>query len=174
MNAKRTASIPAHSANIYMLRTTQQRHIQLSAMADQKANIIIGASLIMVTIIIGQAASGGLSLPLWVLGIGATSACCTAIMAVLPHIKSPAPNSPTFNPLFFGAAEQLTFDEYSDVMSEHMQSEQAVYELMLRDMHCEAQVLARKKYRRLRHAYLLFLATLLLTGLAFIIERFFL
>jgi len=156
--------LPAQPATIYMLRTTQQRHIQLSAMADQKANIVIGASLIMVTLIVGKAAQGGLSLPMWVLGAGAATACCFAMLAVLPNTSSPRRGQPGFNPLFFGAVEQLSVDEYLQEMAGHLASEQAVYELILRDLHAEAQVLARKKYRRLRISYLVFLVTLMLTG----------
>ncbi len=155
--------LPAQPATIYMLRTAQQRHTQLSAMADQKANIIIGASLIMVTLIIGQAAKGSLSIPMWVLGSGAAIACAFAMLAVLPTVTSPKPGSPGFNPLFFGAVSQLSVEEYMQQMLNHLGSEQTVYELMLRDMHCEAQVLARKKYRRLRISYIVFLTTLALT-----------
>ena len=42
--------IPHTSDGIYVLRTTQQNQVQLNLMSDQKANIIIGVSLIFGTI----------------------------------------------------------------------------------------------------------------------------
>ena len=38
-------------AAIYLLRTTQQNHVSLSMMADQKASILIGAAFVLLTIL---------------------------------------------------------------------------------------------------------------------------
>jgi len=56
---------------VHLLRTVQQMHVQLSAMADQKARILMGASFVIFTIIIGQARSGPVTLPMLILGTGA-------------------------------------------------------------------------------------------------------
>ena len=40
---------------IHVVRTAQQIHVQLSAMADQKASILMGATFVIFTITIGQA-----------------------------------------------------------------------------------------------------------------------
>ncbi|HHJ35784.1 MAG TPA: hypothetical protein ENJ87_08450, partial [Gammaproteobacteria bacterium] len=52
---RRSAWLDKHQASqqgdvIYVLRTTQQHHVMLGMMADQKANIILGAFLIFITV----------------------------------------------------------------------------------------------------------------------------
>ena len=42
--------VKASNSIDHMLRTTQQHHVQLSFMADQKANIIIAFSSVLLTI----------------------------------------------------------------------------------------------------------------------------
>ena len=51
------------SEAIYMVRTMQQHHVQLSIMADQKANMLIGATFVVLTLAIGQSQSSSFSLP---------------------------------------------------------------------------------------------------------------
>lgn len=54
------------SDGIYVLRTTQQNQVQLNLMADQKANIVIGMSLIFFTIA-HQVLTGDGTTPEWVI-----------------------------------------------------------------------------------------------------------
>jgi hypothetical protein len=61
--------VRASNAIDYMLRTTQQHHVQLSFIADQKTNIIIAFSsvlLIFLLLIIHLIKYGGVLFP-WVL-----------------------------------------------------------------------------------------------------------
>ena len=47
---------PHYPANaVHLMRTTQLAQLQLSAMADTKANIVMGATFVIFTITIGQA-----------------------------------------------------------------------------------------------------------------------
>ena len=68
----------------HLLRTTQQHHIQLSIMADQKANILIGATLVVQTLIITMAATS--EVPLELIFLSFFSFCSTwlAVLAVFP------------------------------------------------------------------------------------------
>ena len=52
---------------IHLVRTTQQVNVSLSQMADQKASILMGATFVVFTIGVGQAARQALSLPLIIL-----------------------------------------------------------------------------------------------------------
>ena len=70
-----------------MLRTTQNHHIQLSIMADHKANILIGATLIIQTFIISMANTG--TLPMEFIFLSFFSFCSTwlAVQSVFPSLK---------------------------------------------------------------------------------------
>src|SRR5688572_31485503 len=73
---------------VHLMRTTQLAQLQLSAMADTKASILMGATFVIFTITIGRAQDGSAPLPLLILGGAAfLSAICT-ILAVLPKVKS--------------------------------------------------------------------------------------
>ena len=52
-----------------------------------------------------------------------------------------------------------------------LESDEAIFRAMLRDMYQNGCVLARKKYRLLGYAYRAFLVGLVLTVLVFVAER---
>jgi hypothetical protein len=45
---------------VYALGTTQRHHVQLSVMADNKANMLIGATFVVFTLAIGQSQAGNI------------------------------------------------------------------------------------------------------------------
>ena len=53
-NRSRFAHVPERNTSDNMLRTAQQHHVHLSAMADTKANIIITVSSIVLTLSLGR------------------------------------------------------------------------------------------------------------------------
>ena len=55
---------------IHLLRTAVQTNMQLSQMADQKANMLIGASMVIFTLSVAQLRSGWLMMPLALLLVG--------------------------------------------------------------------------------------------------------
>ena len=81
---------------IHLLRTTQQIQYQLSQMADQKANLLMGTTFVIFTLTVGQAkANGSPALALLILGAAAFASALLAVMAVLPSTKvPPRPDGP--------------------------------------------------------------------------------
>jgi hypothetical protein len=75
---------------IHMVRTTQQIHVQLSAMADHKASILMGATFVIFTITIGQARAASPPIALLILGAAAFFSAVFAVLAILPatHYKA--------------------------------------------------------------------------------------
>ena len=76
---------------IYTLRTAQQGQIQLNSMADQKANIIIAASLIFVSVTQSLIFSDGFVrspffIPVIIFCVMLIIACILAFLAVLPNV----------------------------------------------------------------------------------------
>ncbi|MDB5671424.1 MAG: hypothetical protein JWO25_2383 [Alphaproteobacteria bacterium] len=153
---------------IHLVRTVQQGHLQLSAMADQKASILMGATFVIFTITIGQARGGNAPVPLLILGASAFFAAVFAVLAIIPAVRYRGLG--TDNLLFFGAFTQLDEAEFIRRLSASLHSDEDIYAAMLRDLYQNGTVLQRKKYRLLGYAYRIFLAGLTASFLAFLVE----
>lgn len=152
---------------VHVLRTIQQVHVQLSQMADQKANILLAATFVIFTIAIGQAPDAAAPLPLLILGGAAFLSAIFAILAVLPATHYKTGGKP--NLLFFGSFTRLTEDEYIDQLIEKVRGQEPAFRLMARDVYQNGVVLERKKYRLLSYAYRIFLAGLVASFIAFVV-----
>lgn len=152
---------------IHLVRTTQQIHVQLSAMADHKASILMGATFVIFTIAIGQARDSSAPLPLLILGVSAFFSAVFAVLAILPVTQYRRKGA--LNLLFFGSFTQLEEEEYLERIKERMMTDEGIYLTMARDIYQNGVVLQRKKYRLLGYAYRIFLVGLTASFLAFII-----
>jgi hypothetical protein len=156
---------------VYALGTTQRHHVQLSVMADNKANMLIGATFVVFTLAIGQSHAGNISLPLLILAISAFISAGLAALAVMPSFKLEKNNSP--NMLFFGGFSKISEEEFVEHLLEtQLRTQESTYRAMLRDIYQMGQILERKKYRFLGWAYRVYLAGLTLTFIAYIYEQF--
>lgn len=166
---------PVSSANwIQTMRTTQGIHVSLSQMADQKSSILMGATLVIFTITIGQATrGGGPPLALLVLGFFAFVTAVLVMMATMPAIgRVPLrPDQPP-NLLFFGSFTQLSEDEYVRRLMAETRTEEGLRRLILHDLYQNGTVLQAKKYRLLGYAYRSFLLGLTLSLLTFVAGYF--
>ena len=153
---------------VQAVRTAVQMQYQLSAMADQKAGLLMGASFVVFTIAMAQAIARGGELPLAMLLLGAAaflSAICAAV-AVMPRFGG-GPNERR-NLMFFGGFDDMDEDSYVAAMLDKLGSQEAMLAMMARDVFQNGQVLVRKKYRLLRLAYLLFISGLIASLVAFV------
>ncbi|MBB6124272.1 Pycsar system effector family protein [Sphingobium subterraneum] len=154
---------------VHLVRTVLQGNLTLSQMADQKANMVMGAAFVVFTLSVGQVRSGGgMLLPITLLASGALVAAVCAILAVLPKVaQGKGDVDDDANLLFFGVFTHLSEAEFIDRVLDRLVSDEAAYRTMLRDIYQNGQVLARKKYRFLGYAYRAFLAGLILAFVAF-------
>jgi len=160
---------PAYSPNaIHLMRTTQLAHFQLSAMADQKASILMGASFVIFTITVGQARGAAAPLALLILGGFAFLSAVCAVMAVLPS-SGPRRKAPR-NLLFFGSFTELDEDEFVERITARLATDDAIYRTMAHDIYQNGCVLRHKKYRMLGWAYRIFLVGLVASAAAFVLE----
>jgi hypothetical protein len=148
----------------YALRTVQQGLVHFSSMADAKANIMITVCSIVVTVSLTQWNNAFLRAPMIVLAAFGLAALSFAVLSVKPAFSTKGrvdervdPHAPGFNLLFFGHFSQLSPDQYLDAMDTMLSRQSALYETIIRDMHAQGVVLARKKYRLLGYSYLSFL-----------------
>ena len=137
---------------IYVLRTTQQHHVMLGMIADQKANIILGAFLIFITVTQRMnSTSANFDTPLWMLTGFFTLSALFALMVIAPRFRNKLPKS-AGNLLFFGTFSQMGQDEYIKQLNDQLQDNEQARELMMTDIYQIGLVLD-KKYKNLRFSY---------------------
>jgi pycsar effector protein len=147
------AGIKPRSSVDNLLRTVQQHHVQLSVMADMKANILITISSILLTIALARADDPHLRPGLLTLAAACLISLVLAIIAVVPTFARGSSRSARPNLLFFGHFASMTEDEYFREMEETLSSDPHLYEVAVRDIHSLGVYLYRKKFRFLRFAY---------------------
>lgn len=161
-----------------MFRITSRNHMELSAMADNKANIMISINAIIISITLSTLVPKFdknifLVIPTFVL----LSTCLLTIIFATISTR-PKISGGTFtkedlklrkvNLLFFGNFFRMTFDEFNHGMTEMMQDKTFLYGNMVKDIYSLGLVLSRK-YRLIRISYNVFMYGLILTVLAFAI-----
>ncbi len=156
---------------VHLMRTTQLAQLQLSAMADTKASMLMGAAFVIFTITIGQARSGGAPIPLLILGGAAFFSAIFAVLAVLPMTKKRAPTGER-NILFFGVFSRMGEEEFIDEVTSRLHSEDSIYRTMARDIYQAGCVLQQKKYRMLSYAYRIFLTGLVASCASYVVIYF--
>lgn len=147
---------------VHLVRTTQQIHVALSQMADQKASILMGATFVVFTITVGQASRGEITPALLVLGTSALISAMLAVYAILPTFGRTKQGG-NLNLLFFGSFTQLTESEFVDQILDRLSDDEHIYRTMLRDIYQHGQVLQHKKYKYMAHAYRAFILGLIAT-----------
>ena len=156
---------------VHLLRTTQTIQYQLSQMADQKANLLMGTTFVIFTITLGQMKDHHQPpTALLILGAAAFLSALLAVMAVLPSTKVPPRATGPANLLFFGSFAQLDEDEFVRMVLDTCGTHQGVFEAFAHDIYQNGRVLARKKYRLLGYAYRTLVTGLVLSFIAFVLH----
>jgi hypothetical protein len=156
---------------IHLVRTATQANLTLSQMADQKAGILMGATFVVFTISVSQAARGTVPASLLILACFAFLSALCAVAAILPSIRTAPDPDGERNLLFFGVFTAMSEADFADAMLDRLHDDETIFRTMLRDIYQNGQVLQRKKYRLLGWAYRFFLAGLTLTVVTFLFEH---
>lgn len=155
-----SVSIP-DNAIIHMLRNTQQHHVQLSAMADIKANIVITASSVLLTLSIQSLSNPDLRNAVATLSVFMLGALIFSVLAVLPKFR-PEPltehEGRVANLLFFGDFARIDEEQYVvEVTKVIEQGAPAIFEMQINDIYQLGAYLENQKFRYLKWSYLFFL-----------------
>ncbi len=145
---------------IYTLRSAQQHQAQLSLLADQKANIIIGFSIIYFSVLQSQIFSAEFGSKIYFTSVLSLSfmvfiSFLMAVLVVMPRIKVHRLKSlkDMPNPLFFSSFSLFAEDDYVDHMLSTVKNDLDARKLMIKDIYQIGRVL-RKKYFLLKFSYL--------------------
>ena len=146
-------TVEARNTFDYMLRTSQQAHLQLSMMADQKASILLGAEVVMLTLLFGRLGPEKVDSWVFVLAGFVFLSAIFALMAVMPKYKIDLDGISNPNWLFFAFSAQLSPQEYRKKIAHIAQQDARIYETIVNDIHQMGSVLYKKKFRFLNLSY---------------------
>lgn len=164
-----------------LYRTTFRTHINLSQIADGKANMMISINTIVLSILIAASGAGFsllgeaistdfyLLIPFVLLLSSSVTALVFAVFSAKPTItnfKIREKESSKFNLLFFGNFLQLPKDSFVNYLSDLKHDQNRLYDDMARDLYQLGAVL-RKKYRLLNLSYNIFVGGLVLAVITF-------
>lgn len=160
-----------------MFRTSYRTHVELSAIADNKSNIMISINGIIISIIIASISpkidsNPWLLIPTAVLLLTCLGSMVYAVLSARPRVSKEKVTlndvqENRANILFFGNFHTMTRADYVEGMEELMQDSERLYNNMARDIHGLGVVLA-KKYSLLRISYNIFMLGLILSVISFI------
>ncbi len=161
-----------------MLRLTSQNHLQLSEMADSKANILISVNAIIISVVLGVLArklqeETYLKIPTLIFLTSAVATIIISILATRPKISEGTFTSEDIdnkktNLLFFGNFHKASYEEYSSAMKKMMVDTDYLYGSLVKDIYYLGVILGRK-YKLIRLAYNIFMIGIIVSVIAFVV-----
>jgi len=172
---ERLARRPLRSSIQTFFRANYANHIRLSAIADNKAHIMISVNSILLSVAISmltyQSATNKnplIVLPIMMFLVTSLTSLIFAVLSSRPRVTSfvPAPDQ-TVSPVFFGNFIHLTLDQYEAAVDAMLRDGSLLFGNMARDIYYLGQVLDRK-YRLLTFSYTIFMMGFVATVGAFL------
>ncbi|MCJ8165476.1 DUF5706 domain-containing protein [Pontibacter sp. E15-1] len=170
-----------------MFRNTYRTHLNLSAIADNKANMMISLNAIILSVVITYLSAKSsiigtdftqhrtLIVPIGMLLLTTLGSVVFAIISAQPEVtsfsinrKKKKINTRNVNLLFFGNFTHLPLEDFQKGMHEIMRDKKSLYNNMITDIYYLGDVLSRK-YKILRISYTIFMVGLVLTVVGFAI-----
>ncbi|MDR2269508.1 MAG: DUF5706 domain-containing protein [Sphingobacterium sp.] len=161
-----------------MFRITSANNQRLSDMADNKANILLRANSILLSIVIAvlfekMNANKEFIVPTIILTTVVLSTMVMAILSTIPKIPSGKFSKEEIerksaNLLFFGNFYQMRLDDYQEGIQKIMDDSEFLYEVLTKDIYSQGVVLGRK-YQLLRSAYWIFMFGLVISIISFLV-----
>ena len=165
-------------------RTSYRNHINLSAIADSKANIMISVNAILISVIISAISYKNITettpmimMPTVIFLVTGLTSLTFAVLSARPKVTSLNKDVHDKerikqNLFFFGNFVTLRLDEYEEAMDAIFRDGELLYGNLVRDLYHLGQVLD-KKYRYLTLSYNIFIAGFIATVVFFMIALFF-
>jgi len=165
-----------------MFRLTSANHLDLSGMADSKANIMISVNAIIVSVLLSVLLRRleeypNLTIPTIIFLVTCVLTMIFAVLATRPSITmgkftQDDIKAKRANLLFFGNFYKMKLQDYEWGMHEMLKDRDFLYSSLIRDIYFLGVVLG-KKYRLLRIAYNIFMFGFVISVLAFAIAAFY-
>lgn len=161
-----------------MFKATARNQINLSAIADNKSNILISVNAIilsvMITYVVREVNSiTNMLYPVVAMVITNLLTIIVSAMATLPHLSSGKfherdVKDKKANLMFFGNFYNMDYETYEWGVKSMMRDYNYLYGTMIRDQY-ELGLILDKKFRKLRIAYFIFMFGLIISFLMFLV-----
>src|SRR5690606_38945325 len=166
-----------------MFRVTLRNHIDLSAIADTKANILLSVNAIIISVALSNlvpkldsASNSFLVWPTLILMLFSVASVVLSVLSTRPNISSVTvtkdmiKNKQT-NILFFGNFHKMELKDFEWGIDYLIDNDDVLYNSLTKDLYYLGLVLERK-YRLLRITYTVFMFGIVISALAFIISYY--
>ena len=145
---------------IGMLRNAHMKQVQLTVLADQKANMLMGIILVSLSVIVSNMALNDLDNEIAKIAFGVfcvteTIAVLMSLLVIVPRLGSKVRSGflpKAHNPLYFMHFLTMDKEAFNAIMLENMEKPELVYKLILNDFYDMGFAL-KNKYIMLRSAY---------------------
>lgn len=167
-----------------LYRTNYRNHINFSAIADGKANMMISINTIMISVIVTLSGASlsvsktyivdnlRFTIPILILLLGSLASVIFAVLSAIPKVTSKEINQKKLDEgklslLYFGNFLGIPKQGFVDYLKKLKADQEELYDSMSVDLYYLGEVL-QEKYKLLTISYNIFMASLILTVLAFI------
>ena len=148
-----------------ILRLNLTNIVNMTLMADTKANIMITVSSIVFSVTVANMEHEKVAIPLSILGFFSTIALLCAIAVIMPRTGYPKVpgtkeidrSSPFFNPLFFGHFSYIPLEEFKQEYAKRLTLDSRTYDAIVGDIYGLGRVLATDKFKWLKRSFQSFL-----------------
>ena len=171
--------VPSSTAIDNILRLNQTNIMNLTLMADTKANIMITVSSIVFSVTLSNMDSEILKWPLTFLGVFSMIALIFAIIVILPKTGYPKTHdgdidrkSPFYKSLFFGHFAHIPLDEFKSEYAKRLEKDSRTYDAVVGNIYGLGRVLATNKFKYLKLSYTSFLIGLVSAMSVFALGHF--
>lgn len=174
--------VPSRGIQSYF-RSIYRVHINLSAIADNKANIMISVNAILISVLISLLSYQNITqtnpkilFPVLAFIVTGLTSLIFAVLSARPKVTYPNKDVVDRkvmkrNMIFFGSYVHMQLDEYEDLMDEVFRDGKLIYGNMIRDMYFLGKVLD-KKYQFLTISYNIFMVGFAITVISFLVLLF--
>ncbi len=167
-----------------LYRANYRNHINFSAIADGKANMMISINTIMISVIITLSGASlsvsktyivdnlRFTIPILILLLGSLASVIFAVLSAIPKVTSKEIDQEKLaegklSLLYFGNFLEIPKQEFVDYLKKLKSDQEELYDSMSLDLYNLGEVL-QNKFKLLSISYNIFMASLILTVLAFI------
>lgn len=167
-----------------LYRVTLRNHIELSNIADGKANMIISINTLVLSILITAGAAGisfdnmviknlRFTIPILILMLTALTTIIFAVLSAMPDVSSEEFDEEAFQQnkvsmLFFGNFLQIKKAAFVEHLRDLKRNQELLYDDLSKDLYNLGAVL-QKKYRLLTISYRVFVSGLVLSFVVFLV-----
>lgn len=166
-----------------LFRVQLKNHIELSSIADTKANILLSVNAIIISVALSSLvprldspSNAFLVWPTFILLVFSVTAVVLSVISTIPNVSNVTvtrdmiKNKQT-NILFFGNFYKMTLEDFEWGVDYLIENDDVLYNSLTKDLYFLGLVLERK-YRILRITYRVFMVGIIVSAIAFVFSYY--